>query len=100
MTIEERPNLTNETYVYNDEYAKQRKDRMQDAIDDYLQDEKVTSRRIYEEMLSCVDDVIQYHQKQLDRANDLKHLMMGHRLIDGMEDMSTKWSQDNIPSRY
>ena len=100
MTIEERPNLTNETYVYNDEYAKQRKDRMQDAIDDYLQDEKVTSRRIYEEMLSCVDDVIQYHQKKLDRANDLKHLMMGHRLIDGMEDMSAKWSQDNIPSRY
>ena len=90
---------TSDDYWKN-EYSKQRKDRMQNAIDDYLNDDKVSARQTYEEMLSCVDDVIQYHQRQLDRANDLKHLMMGHRLIDDMEDMSAKWSQDNIPSRY
>jgi hypothetical protein len=100
MTIEERPDIKNSDEFWNHEYSKQRKDRMQNAIDDYLNDDKVSARQTYEEMLSCVDDVIQYHQRQLDRANDLKHLMMGHRLIDDMEDMSAKWSQDNIPSRY
>jgi hypothetical protein len=81
MTTEGRPELQNSQEYWTEEYARQRKDRMQDCIDDYLQDHKITSRRIYEEMLSCVDDVIQHHQKQLDRANDLKHLMMGYRDI-------------------
>ena len=85
MTIEGTPKLENSQQYWNEEYARQRKDRMQDCIDDYLQDHKVTSRRIYEEMLSCIDDVIQYHQISADRANDLKNLMLGYR---------------DMPSRY
>ncbi len=95
-----RPHLTNKNYDPEEEYSKQRKVRMQDAIDDYLADEKISSRRIYEEMLSCIDDVIQYHQKHLDRAQDLKHLMMGHRLLDDMQALSDKWQYDKIPNRY
>ena len=79
MTIEGRPNIQHD---WDKEYAKQRKDRMQDAIDDYLQDDKVSARQTYEEMLSCVNDVIEYHKKQLDRAVELKSLMMGHREVD------------------
>ena len=52
---------------------------MQDAIDDYLNDEEVDARRAYEEMLSCVDDVINYHKKQHDRAFKLKTLLLGDR---------------------
>lgn len=63
-------------------YEKQRKCRMQDAIDDYLNDEKVSARQAYEEMLSCVDDVIKYHEKQYVRARDLRDLMTGHRPFD------------------
>ena len=81
-------------------YEKQRKCRMQDAIDDYLQDERIPTRTVYEEMLSCIDDVIEYHQKLLDRANDLKSLMMGHRLLDDMQELSDKWQYDKIPQRY
>ena len=68
-------------YDYKKEYAIQRKDRMQDAIDDYLQDESVDARRIYEEMLSCIDDVIHYHKRHLDRAQGLRSLMQGYRHI-------------------
>ena len=82
FTIEGRPNIQHD---WDKEYAKQRKDRMQDAIDDYLQDEKVDARQTYEEMLSCVDDVINYHKKQYDRAVELKSLMMGHRMVDTLE---------------
>lgn len=64
------------------EYAKQRKDRMQDAIDDYLNDDKVPARQTYEEILSCIDDLINYHKKNMDRANELKSLMMGNRSVE------------------
>ena len=58
-------------------YEKQRQCRMQDAIDDYLQDDKVSSRQAYEEMLSCVQDVIDYHQKEYVKARELYDLMSG-----------------------
>ena len=60
-------------------YEEQRKDRMYDAIHDYLDDEKVDSRKAYEEMLSCIDDVRQYHKKQYDKANELYDLFLGNR---------------------
>ena len=59
--------MTTELYPYigpDMTYEHQRKCRMQDAIDDYLQDDEVDARRAYEEMLSCVQDVIDYHQKE------------------------------------
>ena len=79
MTIEGRPNIQHD---WEKEYAKQRKDRLQDSIDDYLQDEKVDARQTYEEMLSCVDDVINYHKKHYDKAVALKSLLLGNRECD------------------
>jgi hypothetical protein len=72
--------MTIETYPYigpDMTYEHQRKCRMQDAIDDYLQDDTVDPQQIYDEMLDCVQDVIDYHQKSLDRATTLKSLMQG-----------------------
>ena len=86
MTIEGRPEIQHD---WQAEYAKQRKDRMQDAIDDYLQDEKVEARQTYEEMLCCIQDVISYHKKNLKKAEDLRDLMLGYRNIDL-----------NLPERY
>jgi len=98
MTIEGRPDLENSQQYWSGEYARQRKDRMQDAIDDYLQDNKVSARQTYEEMLSGVDDVINYHKKSMDRAVELKSLMMGHREIDLFDDteLAIKWKSDKI----
>ena len=64
------------------QYASQRKNRMQDSIDDYLNDDKVDARQVYEEMLAGVNDVIEYHKKGLDKAVQLRELMLGHRNID------------------
>ena len=60
-------------------YAYQRKCRMQDAIDDYLNDEQVDARQAYEEMLSCIDDVRQYHKRHYEKADELYNLLLGHR---------------------
>ena len=75
-------------------YEEQRKCRMQDAIDDYLQDDKVSSRQAYEEMLSCIDDVIKYHEQAYCRARELRDLMMGHREVD-LNDLDKK-----LPNRF
>ena len=98
MTIEGRPKFENSDQYWSGEYARQRKDRMQDAIDDYLQDDKVSARQTYEEMLSGVDDVIKYHKTSMERAVELKSLMMGHRAIDFLNDqeLASKWQYDKI----
>ena len=84
MTTECRPFLGPDNT-----YEKQRQCRMQDAIDDYLNDDKVSARQTYEEMLSCINDVIDYHRKSMNRAVKLKELMLGHRDIDLLQSEKT-----------
>ena len=98
MTTEGRPFIG-----HDNTYEKQRKCRMQDAIDDYLQDDKVSARQTYEEMLSCINDVIQYHEKAYCRARGLYDLMIGNREIDPFLDdpeLVKKWQYDKLPQRY
>ena len=99
MTIEGRPDIQ---HNWEKEFEQQRKDRLQDAIDEYLQDDKVSPRRAYEEILSCVQDVMDYNRKQLDRSTALKCLLMGHREIDFMGDpeLASKWQYDKLPERF
>lgn len=70
------------------EYVIQRKDRMHDAIEDYLNDDKVDARRAYEEMLSCIDNTIQYHKSSQEKAVELKELMLGHRPMESLHSFS------------
>lgn len=70
-----RSPIINTEEQLNAEYAVQRKDRMQDAIDDYLQDDKVSARQAYEEIISCIQDVIDVHGRVANRAEELRCLM-------------------------
>ena len=97
MTIEGRPEFQ---HNWEKEFEQQRKDRLQDAIDEYLQDDKVSPRRAYEEILSCIQDVMDYNRKQLDRATVLKSLMMGHREVDDIDDLAIKWQYEKLPERF
>ena len=103
MTEEGRPTIQTD-WDYEAEYRKQRKGRTQDAIDDYLQDQHVDARQAYEEMLSCVDDVIEYHRCALAKASTLKDLMMGHRSFPEWPgedtELAKKWQYDKIPHRF
>jgi predicted house-cleaning noncanonical NTP pyrophosphatase (MazG superfamily) len=97
MTIEGRPEFQ---YDWKKDFEQQRKDRLQNSIDEYLQDHEVSPRRAYEEILSCVQDVVDCHKKCLDRAIDLKSFMMGHREIDSMDELAKKWQYDKLPERF
>ena len=61
----------------NKTYSEQRKDRMQDAVDDYLCDDEVTAQFAYEEMLECVKTMMNYHQREYAKAQELYDLMLG-----------------------
>ena len=74
MTIEGRPYLGPDTT-----YDQQRLSRLQDAIDDYLLDDQVSSRQIYEEILSCVDDTLSYYEKNAEKVRGLRNLMTGYK---------------------
>jgi hypothetical protein len=58
-------------------YSQQRKNRMQDAIDDYLCDDEVTAQFAYDEMLECVKNMSDYHLREYLKAQELYDLMSG-----------------------
>lgn len=60
-------------------YAKQRRNRLADCISDYFQDEDVTPRQFYEELLAELDELSEYHQRHADRVTNFKSLVLGHR---------------------
>lgn len=64
-------------------YAQQRRDRMGDAIGDYLTDEDVDARQAYEEILAEIQTWINYHQEFLVKAQNLYALMQGERPLPG-----------------
>ncbi len=66
-------------FDYKETYSSQRKNRMGDALLDYINDDDITSNRVYDEILSEVDEMVEYHQKQLNKSRELKSLLMGNR---------------------
>ena len=57
-------------------YDKQRRCRLADIIGDYLQDEDCDARRFYEEMLSELNDWIDYHRRFARKGENMRELMM------------------------
>ncbi|AGG54077.1 hypothetical protein CYXG_00013 [Synechococcus phage S-SSM4] len=61
-------------------YEEQRKDRLADAIEDYLNDQNVTSSELYLEMKDVVVDWAKYHQEQAQKSQQVVDFMCG-RLV-------------------
>jgi len=103
MTTEGRPEFKNSEEFYAKTYAEQRKCRLQDAIDDYLQDDSVSVTQFYMELKDCFDDVIKYHTKSRDRATAALQLCMGHRPSVDLGDVTQEdvtRALNNMPTRY
>ena len=99
MTIEGRPIIGSDKT-----YAEQRKCRLQDAVDDYMQDESVSILEFYHDLKDCIEDIITYHKKSKDRAQGALQLVLGHRPVDGLPDdidpVEVTRELNNIPTRY
>jgi len=69
--------MTERPYLGPDQtYDKQRRGRLADVIGDYLQDEDCDARRFYEEMLSELNDWIDYHRRFARKGENMRELMM------------------------
>ena len=62
----------------NTTYAEQRKLRLQDVVDDYLQDDDVSVLEMYNDIRDCLEDIISYHEMCKSRAQGALELIVGH----------------------
>ena len=62
-------------------YEEHRRDRLQECIEDYLQDgfgDNTDPRYVYEEMLAVIQQLADYHEKHRARYAELKNYMLGY----------------------
>lgn len=70
QTVEGRP------YLGKDKtYAAQRRQRLADVVDDYFQDEDITPREFYDDLIAEINDLKQYHQHHLRRFEEVENLL-------------------------
>ena len=58
-------------------FLQQRKNRLQDSVDEYMQDCEVDA--FFEDLRSAIQDLIDYHGKQKESAQTLMKVVSGHR---------------------
>ena len=80
MTTEGRPNLKGSDEYWMKEFKKQRKDRLQDSVDEYMQDGEVP--QFYEDLINILEELIGYHEKQKYHAQLAMKAINGHRPLD------------------
>lgn len=73
-TIEGVPELNVD---WNAEYARQRKDRLQDSIDEYMQDD-VDVNVFFADITDCIKDILLYHDKSSSKARDMLNFIEGN----------------------
>ena len=82
MTIDGRPDLIPDP-LFNENlmksYNDQRRDRLGDVISDYLSDEDKTAKEFYDDLITELDDWIQYHQRFAEKYKAAKMMINGHR---------------------
>ena len=67
-------------------YDEQRFQRLQECIDDYMMDEKVSPTQTYDHIIKCVDEWLVYHRNAMNKACHLKEMLMGHRMVQFEEE--------------
>ena len=97
MTIEGRPNIQGSDEYWKKEYAKQRKDRLQDSVDEYLQDDEVSILTFYNDLRDCMEEIISYHEKNKQKAQGMLDLILGHRPVDFDHDFNYDAGGMKIP---
>lgn len=86
FTVSGRPPYTKEMEKFNmNLYEQSRRDRLADCIGDYLTDEDCSAQRAYDEVLAEAKSWVDYHQKNLDKANEFYNLLLGHRECSPIE---------------
>ena len=63
-------------------YRKYSLEQLDNWVNDALSCEDLTPEDIYNTIVKCVDDSVEYHKKYLTKSIDLLSLLKGHRSVD------------------
>lgn len=76
-TTEGAPVIKNSDEYWKEEFKRQRASRLQDSVDEYMQDGEVDA--FFEDLRTAIQDLIDYHGKQKENAQTLMKVVSGHR---------------------
>ena len=75
-TVDGRPEIKED---WTARFSKERRDRLADAIGEYLTDEDLDANMAYEDLLAEVDGWIDYYRRYLIKAENLRALLVGNK---------------------
>lgn len=101
MTIEERPNIVspNVEKFNMDIYKNARRDRLDDMISDYLNDEETTPTEFYNDLVGKLQEWIDYYEKFAEKYKLALKIVNGHRSISSVnfnDDTITNYSPEYL----
>lgn len=76
-TVNGRPTINHD---WDEEYLKQRKSRLTDTVDEYLQDSDTSALAFYNDLKDVIEELIAYHRKNKEKAEGALQLINGHRV--------------------
>lgn len=83
FTIEGRPPMND--FDWKKEYTKQRKDRLTDAVHDYLDDSDTTILEFYNDLRDIIVEMNNYHKTFAEKAEGALLLVHGKPNVENVE---------------
>ena len=96
--------MTSEYLSSDFSYKKYSLEQLDNWVNDALNCEDLTPQDIYDTVVKCVDESVEYHKKYLTKSIELLSLLKGHRHVDfdvSDKDWENFWEeQDEISQHY
>jgi len=84
-------------------YRKYSLEQLDNWVNDALSCEDLTPEDIYNTIVKCVDDSVEYHKKNLTKSVELLSLLKGHRPVDfetTQSDWNDFWEENYYPEEH
>ena len=81
-------------------YKKYSLEQLDNWVHDALNCEDLTPQDIYDTIVKCVDDNVEYHKKHLTKSIELLSLLKGHREVDFGVGNDEPWDYDAAGGKF
>jgi len=81
-------------------YKKYSLEQLDNWVHDALNCEDLTPQDIYDTIVKCVDDSVEYHKKHLTKSIELLSLLKGHREVDFGVGNDEPWDYTEIDEKF
>ena len=81
-------------------YKKYSLEQLDNWVNDALNCEDLTPQDIYDTIVKCVDDSVEYHKKYLTKSIELLSLLKGHREVDFGVGNDEPWDYTELDEKF